>query len=638
MLTRLGADRSNGFACATAPDAADLTRFANYRFPIQTRDVCLWLAGLVQVFWRVQPRTTALVIVATVFAHFTSLAAFLLPLKVLLLAGSGGTQEYFGVMIDPDVKKRWMIGLSFAAVSLYFLTRFLRAYTAKMSGEGSDEVMKRANQLELLGNQGAVGRRYFSKITRLCADLITAAMAFSAIALIDATLVSCLVILFTVQYSLSALLLDSGRPLSQQLATRMRENPDDYIDNLYSICFWSAFLILLFQFFAGDNGNILLAVLSFILVRLGLKHFASSVNSAVSLAANKGLIDALMFPTHQWQPRERPVRRDFHSLFKNEAHLAKLETALVGHLDLSRPISVRWKDSPVSGFSTFVFNAGPNGPLYLEQVYAPHQAHLIKNEDVLFSHIPRDLLNAPPIRHQFMHGPFQCRLCEYGEGVPESGESWNIRLTELLEQVWSIRPPDHLLQLFRASHAFFYQRLTPQLVDKLWLAVEDNEQAESVRAFHAALPTIHETLAPMPLYVSNRDMTRPNTAVRADGGVFIMSWGRWTLQPMGADLPPNPKPEKLAEMVGRVRQRRPDIPETLGPDGLLLVAACKQLEALIKQENYEAALRALPAILENSTLREGFKEARTMLVPATTVVEVARATELQPSYALSLAG
>src|SRR5688572_32819269 len=122
MLTRPGADRINGFAYADA----DLTRAAKLpysdRFPIQASNVCVWLADLVQVFWRVQRRTTALVIAATVFAHFTSLAAFLLPLKVLLLAGSSGTQDYFGVMIDPDIKKRWMIGLSFAAVSLYFFT------------------------------------------------------------------------------------------------------------------------------------------------------------------------------------------------------------------------------------------------------------------------------------------------------------------------------------------------------------------------------------------------------------------------------------------------------------------------------------------------------------------------------------
>ena len=117
-----------------------------------------------------------------------------------------------------------------------------------------------------------------------------------------------------------------------------------------------------------------------------------------------------------------------------------------------------------------------------------------------------------------------------------------------------------------------------------------------------------------------------------------MSWGRWTLQPMGADLPPSPKPERLAEMIARVRQRRPDIPETLGPDDLLLVAGCKQLEAFIKQENYEAARRALPTILENSRVREGFKDARTAIAPSRTVVEVTRATELRPSYVPSLAG
>src|SRR5688500_3652854 len=92
MLTRpVRGARSGHNHAVTIAHTAELSKFTNQndgQFHTKTVDVCIWLAGLIRVFWTVRPRTTAIVIAATVMASCTSLAAFLLPLKVLLLAGS----------------------------------------------------------------------------------------------------------------------------------------------------------------------------------------------------------------------------------------------------------------------------------------------------------------------------------------------------------------------------------------------------------------------------------------------------------------------------------------------------------------------------------------------------------------------
>lgn len=573
----------------------------------ETVDVLFWLARCLGVFWRIQPRTTALTIGATVFARFTSLAALLLPLKALLLAGSGGGR-YF-VITDPDTKLVVIFGLLITAVAFYFVTRFLRALSGRLSEAGSLEVMNEANQLALVGDQSLVGRRHFTNITNLCANLIFVALALTVIGLINPLLIVGLAVLFAIQYRFTAFMLAHHGRAPNQLAIRIREKPQDYLQELYQINFWLGFLFILTPFLIGDGGHILLAILSFLLLRQALGALVKAIGSAISLADQKHLIDAFISPSHQWQRHEPVTGRNLRSLFEKEAHLTKLESALAGHFETPRPITVRWKDSLLGGVSTFVltFRSGPSGPYYQEQVFAPYRAHWVKNEDVLFTHIRRDLLNAPVVLKHFTHGPFQCRLCDYGLGIPPSDAAWNARFAELLEQVWSIEPPDRLVHAFRTSHAFRHDRLTPEFIGRLALAVGSEKEAATLRAFDAVLPTVRVALSEIPLHVSNPDMFRSNTAVRSDGGVSVMIWGRWSLEPIGVYLPrgPHRTKAKLSAMLARVRQRRPDISEMLSPDHLLLAAACRQLEEEVTDANYEAALRALPAILNNPTLASG---------------------------------
>jgi len=126
-----------------------------------------------------------------------------------------------------------------------------------------------------------------------------------------------------------------------------------------------------------------------------------------------------------------------------------------------------------------------------------------------------------------------------------------------------------------------------------------------VQAFAVALPAIRDVLSAMPLHVSNRDIFPSNTVLRCDGGMSAMMWGRWRLEPIGVYLPPRANKDTLSAMLARVRERRPQISETLSPDHLQLAAACWELELLVAEASYEAALGALPAIVKNPILQSG---------------------------------
>ena len=175
-----------------------------------------------------------------------------------------------------------------------------------------------------------------------------------------------------------------------------------------------AFLAILVPFLIGPGGNILIAILSFVLVRQALSALVAAVGFAVKLARERSLIDALISPSHQWQRGESRTRRTFRTFFQRDMHLAKLESVLSDVFERPRPTTMRWKDSPVARVSTFVltFRSGRDRCHCEEQVFAPHQTHLLTNEEVLFNHVPRELLGAPLVRAQFVHGPYQCRLCD----------------------------------------------------------------------------------------------------------------------------------------------------------------------------------------------------------------------------------
>ncbi len=127
----------------------------------QTVSFIKWFSRVMAAFFRARPITTFFVIGAEASAAMTRILSLLLPLKVILLAGSTSVPRYFP-FIDQASKNLWIMALSVLAVAFYFLTLMLDAMVSRMSGDAGREILYKANELNILTNQEQTVKGYYA--------------------------------------------------------------------------------------------------------------------------------------------------------------------------------------------------------------------------------------------------------------------------------------------------------------------------------------------------------------------------------------------------------------------------------------------------------------------------------------------
>src|SRR5690606_710428 len=99
----------------------------------ETARLVKWTSKVVLAFASMRPFSTFFVTVVQALSEITSLLAFLLPLKVILLVATPGVPRYFRFFIDPADKEPWIAWLSMSAVIAYLLTVALDFIAERMS-------------------------------------------------------------------------------------------------------------------------------------------------------------------------------------------------------------------------------------------------------------------------------------------------------------------------------------------------------------------------------------------------------------------------------------------------------------------------------------------------------------------------
>jgi hypothetical protein len=80
-------------------------------------------------------------------------------------------------------------------------------------------------------------------------------------------------------------------------------------------------------------------------------------------------------------------------------------------------------------------------------------------------------------------------------------------------------------------------------------------------------------------------------------GFQVMSWGHWTMEPLGASVAGDP--DMLSEVLEHARAHRGDVPGALTPAHLAFAAECVRLSAaILTRNNFRAALDMLDDVLE----------------------------------------
>ncbi len=557
-----------------------------------------WFARVMRTFFQLRPLTTFGVITAEATATMTRILSLLLPLKVILLAGSPGVPRWFP-FIDPADKSIWILGLSLAAVTFYLVTLSLEALVNRLSQDAGKEILYRANALTLLKNQEETIQGYYSSFCEISASLIFLSAAFLVLMLLNFWLFIFMLFIMTGYYFFSAWALSGCDVRPGNVKMYIQNKTENYLKIITSFAFLAAFFIILAPFLTSDGGNIIIAILSILLLRRSLNFFVSSTKQAVKLCKNKHQIDALIFPGIQMEAPEGKDRLAVRDVFYKSARESMVQEEMSRLMPAAVNLDVHWMDPTIPGMYMFMIKTAKQDSLheafFQKQVFPRQSAQLFENEDYLFTRVSRDELKAPALVTRYTREPFVCQVLEYGLGEPVPGKKWRSLHDELLEYYCSIKPPPELVKAYRASHKTLHEILDREFVGRIWIAVDTPEEESRLNNFLERLPGIQSMLKSMPCFIHNPDLTVKNTVQTEDHDVLVMTWGRWTLEPLGAVMPFDQK--RLGQLLGVVQESRSDTPEGLDLDRLYLVNSCRKLEKEISKGTYKAALTTINKVL-----------------------------------------
>lgn len=577
----------------------------------ETRSLDKWLSQILIRFMHVRPWTTLAAVLAAAVSKVSRVLAFVLPLKVIILAGSEGVPRYFRFFItNPDHRLEWIIGLTLAAVLFYILTLVLEVVSVRLSHSGGCEVLQSANDMTLLSDQEEVIQNAYATVCQVCANLLFAVTGIMVgLFVLNSTLFLFLLAIVATQYLFTAWVVSGPDTVNPgRLQRHVLENTKNYLDILATANFLLGFLIILATFLTGAGGNILLAIISFIALRQILAALKSMIRDAAKLYADQHQINALVFRHVHLEAPEARDSQTLRDLFHKEARQQRT-TEELDRAGLSGEAETRWLDCSVPGLNTVTVtiqvSGGAPARRCLQQIFSPKSLHHLRNEHFLFTHVPRARFKAPEVLTQFIEGPFQCQICGHGQGQPVPKTAWPEWEKKLLLHMWSCMPPHSLVQAFMASKPMLQKRLSVELLERLSVAVDNDTEAGTLQGLQQNLDLIRVIIKAMPLYIHNPDINHGTVVQAAEDDVLIPFWARWSLEPIGVQLPGGVNAQQVNHMLDQVREQRDDIPAEFGWDQIQFLQLCRRLEASINRGAYKAALNSGGRVLGSPLMSVG---------------------------------
>lgn len=569
----------------------------------ETQTYLAWIGRLTYVFLRQRPWTTLTLVGAMGIGRVTAILSFVLPIKVLAVIAPQAKPGKLETLLGTD--QTTLVVVLLAAVILSFFTSIITDVVSKrLTTSGGAALFGNANELAVVRNHHATAQGIYRQFASVTSAAIFVGVGFAVIAYIELPLVAGLAGALLLEFVFTAVVLRGADALHPNaLARFISENTRNYLSTLGSLNILVALGVLMYPFVWGNGANVISALISFLILRRMLGVAIGCVAESIKLSNRRDVADALFFPKHRYLPDEGKDTRTLRDVFSRQARGDKATQRLRAAGVEFDNLTMHWRDSRVHGVNTLAIELFRNDMTtahYQQQVYLPNQGSRLDNETVLFEYMAREDLAAPDIITRFEEGPYRCQICDtrLGEPAQTGGGQWANTAFDLAAKQMSAAPPRALLRTYTMSHPLMADRLSDELIERLDIAADTPEDAARLESLRRAMPDIRRRVQNTPLYVYNPEIKPPNVFIGQGGEAFVMTWGRWALEPIGYGMPEIQDAEKLEALVQAIRQARSDVPETWSPEEIEWIRRLGVFESQIKNNLLKAALSELDYILD----------------------------------------
>ncbi|UYG06025.1 hypothetical protein [Halomonas sp. M4R1S46] len=552
-----------------------------------------WNGSLGAKFFRVVPLPTLLIVLLTLVSQIATLLASFLPLKVVILLGSESVPRYFPASfakLDHDVL---VVLLSLSTVGFFLLYLAVERLIAWTTGKSAQRLLAKSHKMVLFENQDELAASSYHRYSRALASGVFIALAMLGLAWFYPYMA-----LVMAGYAAIVLLVLGGiHAISPAFRERLELRLVPTLNLVGGVGFFVAFGYLVADFIFWNPPGVIIAIVSLLLSRQLMNRATGMIGDLSSLRRQRAKLDALFFHGKVLLPQNARPEKTLWPLLQPHARLEWVRLVLDELVaTASEPPVCYWRQSGVPNVAGLDVQYG--GKRYLVKLFDANRSSLALHEATLMGESLKDL-PAPAWVGTTQVQKFHCLVYELPEGgAPEPREVKSL-VEKMRTEMMAISPSPGILHRYQRSRPMLWQRLDASVLERLSIAVSSSKQQRDLESLLDHLPRLYSVLQSLPVVLFNPELNQDTIWVPARGTrPLMLSWGRWSLEPLGAGWPERPELlECLPEALLDAANLRSSLAK-VAPAHAQLASLTFALERECNKQRYVQALELLPPILE----------------------------------------
>lgn len=535
-----------------------------------------------------------------ILSQLCSLVAFLLPLKILLLASRDTLPGLVARWVPEDGRVMLIVLLAVGTLVCFWLHLVLERRHHALVERGAGQLVLKAGKLLMFAKQGEMASRFFGGYCRSAGALLLLGVYGSLSWLLNSVLTLVVVGLLTCTAVIIYTLARSGTRRGGWLVERLDSQLPKVLEALTASVFLIAFFVILWQLLTHRLDSALVAMISLLLVRRATSTLSGALRDAHRMWQSRLEINALFYAGHRYQPKPDPVGDKFKTLLMPARRGDWLASILRTSAALEcRDVRTRWLDSSPPGCGLIrVMDEAANDQL-LVKAFSRRQLRLADHERSLFEAMPT-LPLSPRYRGRLSVAEGELLLFDPLPTKKPGKKHWRSIHAAAQSQLLQTSLDTELLGKAIRSHQKFFFTLTQEKLAWLEIACDSPAATRALVWLMSALPDVQKQLDALPLVLNNPALNGlPHVWLTDDDRVLCSHWSGWRFEPLGASLPLNAHSRALIAGLDDIRQAC-RLSQAEFADAVQTCGYLFRLSRLLQQQRWRAAVELLIGFYEQA--------------------------------------
>ncbi|MFT7267398.1 MAG: hypothetical protein ACI9LL_000767 [Porticoccus sp.] len=561
-----------------------------------SQSVLRWIISLGIKFYRVVPMLTLAIVFLTLVAQIASLLAFFLPLKIIILLGSEGVPKYYPDLFAQLEKNHLIVLLSAATAGCYVLSLGANYLIAKVTEIAVKILLVKSHKMILFENQDEIAASAYKRYSSALAGAVFIMLALIGLGVMYPPIA----VLISVYLLLASLIMSALYHRHENFRGYLVRKLDVALGFASNLGFFLVFGYLIIAFILLSPPGFITAVISFLIGRQIFGRAAAMVIGISGLAKQRQRLDAIFFHGKVLVEtlavsRKRSLwdylapgknRKWIHSVLAEAGVVEWEESDLrIQWLEVSQPhvphLLVRGKEADDAECLVKLFDRN-------KRSLALHEASLVTavREQSLWP----ELLLATNVED------FSCLVYRLAPGHIVSPKKAASFVIDLNTKLFSLKLPESLIDRYQRSHPLLWDRLTTELIGRLYVASRKHKEIMPISELLDRLHELQSLLKGLPIVLHNPGIKSSIWISRENRQEQVLNWSRWSLEPLGASWYTSGGIGRLEKRFSLTAADQNNL-RNIEPELAQLAALTYELERLICKQQLLSAVKLLPKII-----------------------------------------